>query len=104
MDHAPLLRADMPNFLARYIRRCDRRNFVRVADRKGSIGLPDDERQWWTDCSAARKAVVVACLAALFGSALCSENLGRCLQHGDVANAPWAALYSGQTAIADDCP
>jgi len=60
--------------------------FVRVADRKGSIGLPDDEAAVVDDCSPPESPLSLPALAAPICSALpCSENLVAAFSTVDVA-------------------
>ena len=57
--------------------------FVRVADRKGSIGLPDDEAAVVDRLLAAGKPVIVACFGSpyLVERFPCRENLDRRIQY-----------------------
>ena len=80
--------------------------FVRVADRKGSIGLPDDEAAVVDRLLAAGKPVVVAC----FGSPYLAERFPSAktwiAAFSTVDVAQWAmgrALF-GQTAVAGRLP
>jgi beta-N-acetylhexosaminidase len=80
--------------------------FVRVADRKGSIGLPDDEAAVVDRLLAAGKPVVVAC----FGSPYLVERFPAAktwiADFSTVDVAQWAmgrALF-GQTAVAGRLP
>jgi beta-N-acetylhexosaminidase len=80
--------------------------FVRVADRKGSVGLPDDEAAVVNRLLAAGKPVVVAC----FGSPYLAERFPSAktwiAAFSTVEVAQWAmgrALF-GQTAVGGRLP
>ena len=80
--------------------------FVRVADRKGSVGLPDDEAAVVDRLLAAGKPVIVACFGSpyLVGALPRRQNLDRRVQHGAMSRSgPWAARCSARRPSAGAC-
>ena len=80
--------------------------FVRVADRKGSIGLPDDEAAMVDRLLAAGKPVVVAC----FGSPYLAERFPAAktwiaaFSTADVAQRAMGRALFGQVAVGGRLP
>jgi beta-N-acetylhexosaminidase len=80
--------------------------FVRVADRKGSVGLPDDEAAVVTRLLAAGKPVVVAC----FGSPYLAERFSSAktwiaaFSTVEIAQRAMGRALFGQTAVGGRLP